>query len=82
MVNEIKTVAVIGAGVMGKQIASWTALYDYNLRIYDINPEAMEAMREYIDATSSRKMLRENQNYFEKSPITIIYQKRWRTRTS
>jgi 3-hydroxybutyryl-CoA dehydrogenase len=40
---------VIGAGVIGKQIASWTALYDYNLRIYDTNPEALKALKEYIE---------------------------------
>jgi 3-hydroxybutyryl-CoA dehydrogenase len=40
--NDIKTVAVIGIGFMGKQIINQVVLYDYNIRIYDINPEGVE----------------------------------------
>ncbi|MBD3254619.1 MAG: hypothetical protein GF383_05975 [Candidatus Lokiarchaeota archaeon] len=35
MSKEIKTVAVIGAGYMGNQIAREAALHNYNVRIYD-----------------------------------------------
>ena len=39
MVDEIKTICVIGAGFMGKQIIEKLALYNYNIRIFDINPK-------------------------------------------
>ncbi len=42
VMNEIKTVAVIGIGFMGKQIINQVVLYDYNIRIYDINPEGLD----------------------------------------
>ena len=42
MFNEIKIVAIIGAGFLGKQIASQTAFYDYTIRLYDVRTETLE----------------------------------------
>jgi len=38
MIDRIKTVSVIGVGNLGKQIAEWSALFNYNVNIFDINP--------------------------------------------
>ncbi|MFW9989787.1 MAG: 3-hydroxyacyl-CoA dehydrogenase family protein [Candidatus Odinarchaeota archaeon] len=37
MVDKIKTICIIGAGFMGKQIMKRSALYNYNIRVFDIN---------------------------------------------
>jgi 3-hydroxybutyryl-CoA dehydrogenase len=42
MNNEIKIIAVIGVGYLGKQIAEQTALKEYSIRLYDINKEDLE----------------------------------------
>ena len=39
--NDIKNVSIIGAGFTGKQIATITALYEYNVSIFDINSEML-----------------------------------------
>ena len=41
MLKNIKTVAVIGIGNLGKQIAEWSALYSYNVNIYDVNSDGL-----------------------------------------
>ena len=51
MVEDIRTVAMIGAGFMGRQIASWAAIHGYALRVYDNSPEALEKAREFITQT-------------------------------
>ncbi|MBN1574270.1 MAG: hypothetical protein JW984_13815 [Deltaproteobacteria bacterium] len=45
MAGEIKTVAIIGAGFMGSQIASRAAVYGYDVRLFDIKKEVIEAAR-------------------------------------
>ena len=55
MSNEIKTVSVIGIGFMGKLIAGRTAVYDYNVRIYDINPEGLDKLARSLDRKKKRK---------------------------
>lgn len=40
--KEIKKVSVIGAGLMGRQIALNTAQYDYDVYLYDSVPEALQ----------------------------------------
>lgn len=42
MGNDIKNVAVIGAGFTGKQIAARSALYDFKTYLYDIDSTALE----------------------------------------
>nr|MDO8080058.1 3-hydroxyacyl-CoA dehydrogenase family protein [Candidatus Freyarchaeota archaeon] len=51
MGKEIKTVSMIGAGFMGKQIAAWAATHGYALRIYDNSPEALEKAKEFVIGT-------------------------------
>ena len=42
MTNDIKVVAIIGLGFLGKQIAFQTASFDYTVRIYDTQTEILE----------------------------------------
>ena len=53
--NEIKDVSIIGAGFTGKQIAAITALYRYNVSIFDINSEILEDAKKYINGVLKRK---------------------------
>jgi 3-hydroxybutyryl-CoA dehydrogenase len=46
-VTEIKTIGVLGAGVMGSGIAQVTATTGYETICYDIDPAALEAGREH-----------------------------------
>ena len=55
MVNDIKIVAVIGAGFLGKQIASQTAFYDYTVRIYDVQTEMLEILVKKIKRKKKKK---------------------------
>jgi 3-hydroxybutyryl-CoA dehydrogenase len=45
MSSSIKTVAIIGAGFMGIQIATRAALHGSTLRIYDVNKAALDKAR-------------------------------------
>ncbi|MHA1604598.1 MAG: 3-hydroxyacyl-CoA dehydrogenase NAD-binding domain-containing protein, partial [Candidatus Freyarchaeota archaeon] len=51
MVEDVKTLAMIGAGFIGRQIASRAALHGYALRVYDNSPEALEKAKEFITQT-------------------------------
>ncbi|MFB0561014.1 MAG: 3-hydroxyacyl-CoA dehydrogenase family protein [Candidatus Lokiarchaeia archaeon] len=52
MGDEIKVVAMIGAGFMGRQISAWAATHGgYALRIYDISPEVLEKVKEFVTQT-------------------------------
>jgi len=42
MVDEIKIIAIIGAGFMGKQIIERLAIYNYKIHVFDINPEDLD----------------------------------------
>ncbi|MHA1318175.1 MAG: 3-hydroxyacyl-CoA dehydrogenase family protein [Promethearchaeota archaeon] len=55
MANVIKNVGVIGAGFTGKQIAAQTALHDFVVSVYDINPEVLEIAEKYINGVLKRK---------------------------
>ncbi len=52
---HIKTVTVIGIGNLGKQIAEWSALYGYNVNIYDVNSDGLI---DYLNDVSEK--LKEN----------------------
>ncbi len=49
--DDIKTVAIIGAGFLGSQIAAWSALHDYEVHIFDISSEALEKTKEIAHQT-------------------------------
>ena len=66
--NEIKNVSIIGAGFTGKQIAAITALYRYNVSIFDISSEILEDAKKYINGMLKRKEkpeLIENIQYYD-----------------
>jgi 3-hydroxyacyl-CoA dehydrogenase len=46
---EVRTIAMIGAGVMGHGIAQVLATAGYDVRLYDIRAEALTAALERID---------------------------------
>ena len=48
MTDKIKTVAMIGAGLMGTQIASRAAVFGYDVRLYDFNPDVLKGAKEII----------------------------------
>jgi 3-hydroxybutyryl-CoA dehydrogenase len=48
MASEIKVLAIVGAGFMGSQIASRAAIFGYNVRMFDISPEALTSAKESI----------------------------------
>ena len=57
MSNKIKNVSVIGIGFLGRIITERTAQYDYNVRIYDINPECLEKLANSLTRKKKRKKI-------------------------
>ena len=55
MIKEINSVAVIGAGIMGKQIAAKSALFDYDVNIFDINPEGLKEILDDFKKTLKKE---------------------------
>jgi len=49
-IDDVRRVAVVGAGTMGQQIAFQCAGHGYEVAIYDIDPRALEAAGARIDA--------------------------------
>ena len=56
---EIKTIAIIGTGFMGDQIASRAILYDYKLKLYDINEESLNLIRKSLAGFLRRRRMKE-----------------------
>jgi hypothetical protein len=48
-IDELKSVAVVGAGSMGRQIALNTALHGFPVRLWDASAEQMQAARGWVD---------------------------------
>ena len=46
---NIQKVAVIGGGLMGRQIALNTAIYPYEVRLFEVNPAVREAVQKWED---------------------------------
>jgi 3-hydroxybutyryl-CoA dehydrogenase len=63
MNEPIKKVSILGAGIMGAQIAARTLLYNYLLDIYDINSEALDNAKKFIKGYLNRK---KSENLLEK----------------
>jgi len=57
MVKEIKKVGIVGAGFTGKQIAAQTALNNFIVKVYDIDPKVVEDAKKYISGVLNRKNL-------------------------
>jgi 3-hydroxybutyryl-CoA dehydrogenase len=49
-IDDVRRVAVVGGGTMGQQIAFQCAGHGYDVVIYDIDPAALEAAGQRIDA--------------------------------
>lgn len=73
---EIKKVAVIGAGLMGSQIALNTAIYPYEVKVYDISEkvrEKVEAWKEdYLAGRIKKGRMTEEQVNGIKSRFSIV----------
>ena len=46
---EIKKIAVIGGGLMGRQIALCASIHSFDATVYDLKPEVLEAVQEWED---------------------------------
>ena len=46
---EIKKVAVIGGGLMGRQIGLNTAIYPYDVTLFDVKEEVRNAVKAWED---------------------------------
>ena len=55
---DIKSVSVIGAGQMGNGIAHVFALADFNVRLFDISPDARDAALATIESNLNRAIAR------------------------
>ena len=55
MAKVIKKVGIVGAGFTGKQIAAQTALHDFAVSVYDIDPAVLEGAEKYISGVLKRK---------------------------
>jgi 3-hydroxybutyryl-CoA dehydrogenase len=76
MDQVIKTVSVIGAGFMGKQIATHIALYNYNVPIFDVKPESMGELMNFITENfrkKERKKILERINYYDDISEALKY---------
>jgi 3-hydroxybutyryl-CoA dehydrogenase len=66
--STIKKVSIIGAGFTGKQIAAVTALYNYDVCIFDIDLEVLKVAKKYIEGVLKRNKkfdLRNNIKYYD-----------------
>jgi 3-hydroxybutyryl-CoA dehydrogenase len=48
-IDELRSVAVVGAGSMGRQIALNTALHGYQVRVWDASPAQLDAAHRWVD---------------------------------
>lgn len=55
MDNDIKTVAVIGAGFLGYEICSQVASYNFTVRIFDVNTEKLKLFTRKIMRKKKKK---------------------------
>ena len=73
---EIRTVAVIGGGLMGRQIALNTAIYPYEVYITDNNPEVLKKVadweEEYLAGRIAKGRMTEEQVAGIKSRFHIV----------
>ncbi len=54
MVNEIKTVSIIGAGFLGKLIGEKITLKNYTIRFFDVNPEGLNKFVRRLERKKKR----------------------------
>jgi len=64
MVQKISTISVIGAGFMGRQIIEKSALYNYNINIFDINPEGLDDFISKVKKKTDEKEIKIDIKFF------------------
>ena len=72
--STIKKVSIIGAGFTGKQIAAVTALYNYDVCIFDINSEVLKIAKKYIEGVLKRNKkfdLRNDIKYYDNMEAAV-----------
>lgn len=57
---EIKSICVIGAGIMGSGIAQLVATQDYNVTLVDVNKEILQKARSKIESNLNRFFVAKN----------------------
>ncbi|MFW9819323.1 MAG: 3-hydroxyacyl-CoA dehydrogenase family protein, partial [Candidatus Thorarchaeota archaeon] len=67
MVDKIETISVIGAGYMGQQIIEKSALFGYNINVFEVNPEGLDEFIKKI----KKKVLKKNIKIEIKSYLTV-----------
>jgi len=64
-ITDIKTVCVVGGGLMGRQIALNTAIHGFNAVLTDVSPEVLEKAdfwaREYMDERVAKGRITRNE---------------------
>ena len=60
---EIKTIAIIGTGFMGDQIASRAILHGYKLKLYDINEDSLNVIRKSLVGFLRRRRMKEKMEW-------------------
>ena len=55
MAKKIKNIGIVGAGFTGKQIAAQTALNNFIIKVYDMDPKVIEDAKKYITGVLKRK---------------------------
>ncbi len=58
MSEKITTISVIGAGYMGRQIIEKSALYGYNIHVFDVSPEGLEEFISEVKKKTERKKIK------------------------
>ncbi len=58
MGDKVTTISVIGAGFMGRGIIEKSALYGYNLNIFDINPEGLDDFINDVKKKTAKKKIK------------------------
>ena len=48
-INDVKKVAVVGAGNMGHQVATLWAMHGYDTSVTDANPEQLKKAKAFVD---------------------------------
>jgi len=64
MGQKISTISVIGAGFMGRQIIEKSALYNYNINIFDINPEGLDDFISKVKKKTDEKEIKIDIKFF------------------
>ena len=71
MTEKIVNVSVIGAGYMGKQIIEKSALYGYNINIYDVNTEGLYEFINQLKKKLNEKTIEVDIKIFDNIPEAV-----------